>query len=119
MKKLGYENVHVRSGDGFYGWPDAAPFDAVIITAAAPRIPERLVAQLREGGQLTVPLGTGMTQQLVKGIKRGGKLSIQQAGAVLFVPMTGAIRNPDQSSPVAEPAASPSPPGVGTEPSTR
>jgi len=119
LQRLGYQNVHVRSGDGFYGWPEEAPFDAVIITAAAPRIPERLVDQLREGGRLTMPLGAGMSQQLVLGIKRAGRLSLQQAGGVLFVPMTGAIRDPTQSPAPTGLPASPDSGGSATEPSTR
>jgi protein-L-isoaspartate(D-aspartate) O-methyltransferase len=115
LADLGYRNVDVRTGDGFYGWPDAAPFDAIILTAAAPRIPEQLTEQLREGGRLVMPLGSGSTQQLVRGTKRKGRLRLEPMGTVLFVPMTGAVREPTQlprsraESPLARPSGSPAP----------
>ncbi len=60
LERLGYANVHVRAGDGYQGWPEQAPFDAIIvITAAAPRVPEPLKQQLRDGGRLIVPVGRG------------------------------------------------------------
>jgi protein-L-isoaspartate(D-aspartate) O-methyltransferase len=108
LADLGYRNVRVRMGDGFYGWPEAAPFDGVIITAAAPRVPERLVDQLREGGRLVMPLGTGPTQQLTLGIKKKGGLALQSVNTVLFVPMTGAVREPVQSPPPGAPSPVPS-----------
>jgi protein-L-isoaspartate(D-aspartate) O-methyltransferase len=116
LADLGYRNVQVRTGDGFYGWPDAAPFDSIIVTAAAPRIPEQLVEQLREGGRLVMPLGGGATQQLVVGIKKDGRIRPEPIGTVLFVPMTGAVRKPIQlpgsraESPGPRPSASSEPP---------
>jgi protein-L-isoaspartate(D-aspartate) O-methyltransferase len=92
LARLGYGRVHVRSGDGFFGWPEAAPFDAIIVTAAAPRLPEKLVAQLREGGRIVLPLGSGEEQELKVGIKRGDGVELRSKGGVVFVPMTGEIR---------------------------
>jgi protein-L-isoaspartate(D-aspartate) O-methyltransferase len=92
LERLGYERVHVRAGDGFFGWPEAAPFDAIIVTAAAPRLPEKLVAQLRDGGRIVLPFGSGDEQDLRIGIKREGKVRLRSHGGVLFVPMTGEIR---------------------------
>jgi protein-L-isoaspartate(D-aspartate) O-methyltransferase len=112
LGELGYQNVQVRAGDGFFGWPEAAPFDAIIITAAAPRVPDRLVAQLRDGGRLVLPVGAPHEQQLVVGIKRGEQLELQVVGSVLFVPMTGAIAGPPQPSrpsPTTDSGATPSP----------
>ncbi len=94
LRAGGYGNVHVRAGDGFYGWEEAAPFDAVIITAAAPRIPERLVAQLKSGGRLVMPLATDDQQTLIRGDKEGTQLHVRPVTGVIFVPMTGAIQTP-------------------------
>jgi protein-L-isoaspartate(D-aspartate) O-methyltransferase len=94
LRSLGYSNVHVRAGDGFYGWEEAAPFDAVIVTAAAPRVPERLVAQLAPGGRLVMPLAEDDHQTLIRGYKEGTTLRITPITGVLFVPMTGAVQTP-------------------------
>ncbi len=93
LANLGYENVTVRCGDGYLGWEERAPFDAIIITAAADRIPQPLIKQLREGGRLVMPLGgTVFSQVLTLGTKRNGKLETQQICPVAFVPMTGEIQ---------------------------
>ena len=89
---LGYDTVHVRAGDGYYGWPEAAPFDAIIITAAAPRLPEALLGQLRDGGRVVAPLERGDGEELAVGVKRGGRLHWSTHGGVRFVPMTGEVR---------------------------
>jgi len=91
LSRLGYRNVRVKAGDGFFGWPDAAPFDAILITAAAPHIPPTLIEQLREGGRLVAPVGGGNAQELELGVKRAGRLEISRRGGVRFVPMTGEI----------------------------
>jgi len=88
----GYSNVHVRAGDGYYGWPDAAPFDAIIITAAAPRMPEALLGQLRDGGRVVAPLERAGGEELAVGIKHGDRLDWTEHGGVRFVPMTGEVR---------------------------
>jgi protein-L-isoaspartate(D-aspartate) O-methyltransferase len=90
LRSLGYDNVFVRHGDGFVGWPEAAPFNAIIITCAAPRLPEPLVDQLAEGGRLIVPLGDDY-QMLTLYNKVGGELKEQEIIPVLFVPMKGMI----------------------------
>lgn len=92
LQRLGYENVSVRTGDGFYGWPEAAPFDAAIITAAAPQVPPAIVAQLVEHGRLVMPLDTAAGQVLVRGRKRGTELVLEEIAGVLFVPMIGDVR---------------------------
>ena len=92
LTRLGFTNVGLKVGDGFYGWAEKAPFDAILLTAAAPRIPERLWNQLREGGRLVMPLGEeGKTQRLIRARKVKGKQLIEDLSAVLFVPLTGAI----------------------------
>jgi protein-L-isoaspartate(D-aspartate) O-methyltransferase len=91
LTDLGYGKVHVRAGDGYLGWPEAAPFDAVIVTAAGPEIPRPLVDQLRPGGRLVMPLGGAVeTQQLVVVTKQAdGSLHTRNVLPVRFVPITG------------------------------
>jgi len=92
LERLGFGNVRVRPGDGFFGWPEEAPFDAIIVTAAAPEIPPALFAQLAEGGRLVIPLGDPRTyQRLTVVTKRNGKARTDQVLDVRFVPMTGEI----------------------------
>jgi protein-L-isoaspartate(D-aspartate) O-methyltransferase len=90
LRDLGYADIRVKSGDGFFGWPEEAPFDGIIVTAAAPRIPPLLVDQLKEGGRLIIPLGDpGQFQVLTLGTKTHGKLKTREISGVRFVPMTG------------------------------
>jgi protein-L-isoaspartate(D-aspartate) O-methyltransferase len=89
LQRLGYGTVEVRAGDGYRGWPEAAPFDAIIVTAAPDHIPQPLIDQLKEGGRLVLPIGTYPNQELKKIIKKSGKLEISDILPVLFVPMTG------------------------------
>ena len=91
LQELGYKNVEVRSGDGYAGWPEAAPFDAIIVTAAAPRIPEPLKEQLRDGGRLILPVGDDW-QELVVVTRRGDRFEEKRVLPVRFVPMTGEVR---------------------------
>ncbi|UCC13072.1 MAG: protein-L-isoaspartate(D-aspartate) O-methyltransferase [candidate division WOR-3 bacterium] len=90
LKELGYNNVHVKCGDGFLGWPEAAPFDAIIITCAPKTVPEPLIEQLTEGGRLIVPLGDDF-QMLTLFIKTEGELQRDELIPVRFVPMKGKI----------------------------
>lgn len=91
LREEGYSNVHCRAGDGYQGWPEAAPFDAVIITAAPPRIPEPLIEQLKVGGRMIVPVGT-LYQELVLLTKKKKGVEKQRLLPVRFVPMTGEIQ---------------------------
>ena len=91
LKRLGYANVTVRAGDGYLGWPEAAPFDAILVTAAAPRIPEPLKQQLKDGGRLVVPVGDDW-QELMVVTRRGERFEEKRLLPVRFVPMTGKVR---------------------------
>jgi protein-L-isoaspartate(D-aspartate) O-methyltransferase len=92
LQELGYSNVWVKYGDGFYGWKEHAPYDAVIITCATPLLPKHLVEQLAEGGRMILPLGEEpFHQSLAVFTKRNGKMEKQQITDVVFVPMTGEI----------------------------
>jgi protein-L-isoaspartate(D-aspartate) O-methyltransferase len=92
LERLGFNNVELKVGDGFYGWEEKGPFDAILVTAAAPRIPERLWHQLKEGGRLVMPLGEeGKTQTLIRARKVNGQQIVDEFSAVLFVPLKGAI----------------------------
>jgi len=88
LSELGYQNVRLKAGDGYLGWPEAAPFDAIIVTAAPDHIPKPLIEQLKEGGRMVVPVGTH-TQELRKIVKKSGRMETIDVIPVLFVPMTG------------------------------
>ncbi len=92
LDTLGYGNIKIRAGDGYDGWPAKAPFDAIIVTAAAPSIPSKLVKQLRTGGRLVIPVGDFM-QHLNVYEKRNEELKLLDSFPVRFVPMTGKIRD--------------------------
>lgn len=91
FKELGYNNISTKIGDGYYGWQEHAPFDAIIVTAAASHIPHALIEQLKPGGKMIIPVGSNfMTQQLLLISKTpDGKLQTQQILPVRFVPLTG------------------------------
>jgi protein-L-isoaspartate(D-aspartate) O-methyltransferase len=91
LKRLGYTNVEVRAGDGYAGWKAAAPFDAVIVTAAAPRIPAPLKQQLKDGGRLVIPVGDDV-QEIVVLTRKGDRFEETKVLPVRFVPMTGQVR---------------------------
>lgn len=86
LRALGYANVRVRAGDGHAGWPEHAPYDRIVLTAAPPELPPALVAQLRDGGILVAPVGDD-EQFLYRWTKHGGQLHRESLGAVRFVPM--------------------------------
>jgi protein-L-isoaspartate(D-aspartate) O-methyltransferase len=88
---LGYANVTVRTGDGYLGWPEKAPFDAIVVTAAAPRVPDPLKAQLKDTGRLVLPVGDE-SQELMVITRRGSKFEESRVLGVRFVPMTGRVR---------------------------
>ena len=89
LQELGYRNVEVRIGDGYKGWPEKAPFDAIVVTAAAPEIPKALVEQLKTGGRMVIPVGgDGDTQYLKLLIKRAdGGYDERRVLPVRFVPL--------------------------------
>lgn len=91
LKRLGYDNVHVLHADGTLGWPDEAPFDAIVVTAGGPQVPPALLEQLRIGGRLVIPVGENMHhQQLVRVVRRGKKdFEQEDLGGVCFVPLIG------------------------------
>jgi len=92
LNELGVTNVHLRVGDGYAGWPEAAPFDAVIVTCAPEQVPPALVGQLREGGRMIIPVGAPDHQGLQLLEKRGGEVRQRAVLPVRFVPMTGRAR---------------------------
>lgn len=97
LERLGYDNVYVRCGDGTRGWPEEAPFDAIIVAAGGPAVPPALLEQLRIGGRLIIPLGESLdSQQLVRAIRRGDdEFEYDELGAVQFVPLIGEAGWPD------------------------
>jgi protein-L-isoaspartate(D-aspartate) O-methyltransferase len=91
LKGLGYGNVEVRIGDGFYGWTEHAPYDAIIVTAAAVEIPQPLIEQLKPGGKMIIPVGQPRTTQYLTLLEKDqeGKVKSRQLLPVAFVPLTG------------------------------
>jgi len=88
LRELGYSNITVRQGDGYKGWPERAPFDGIMLTAAPPELPEALIAQLARGGRLVAPIGsTGIQELVVIEKKADGTIGRVSAGLVSFVPM--------------------------------
>jgi protein-L-isoaspartate(D-aspartate) O-methyltransferase len=90
LKQSGYDRVQVKRADGYFGWEEFAPFDAIIVTCAANHVPPPLLEQLDEGGRLIIPVGSTLYYQTLTLItKRKGRPSVQQISGVVFVPMTG------------------------------
>jgi len=99
LKTLGYRNIQFKAGDGFQGWKEHAPYDAILVTCAVDSIPPPLAAQLKEGGRIILPLGDARSvQTLVLGVKKGGSIEKKNMSAVRFVPMTGEARGRNGSS---------------------
>jgi len=86
---IGYTNIHIRTGDGSLGWPEEAPFDRIIITAAIPDIPQPLISQLREGGRMVYPLGELYHQALTAAVKENNELKTEILCGCVFVPLIG------------------------------
>ena len=89
LERLGYRNVSIVQGDGSQGLPDAAPFDAIVVAAAAPRVPPSLLDQLRDGGRLVIPVGSGIAQELQLIRKSGDAITTRHLDGVRFVPLIG------------------------------
>lgn len=91
LRRLGYRAVETRAGDGYHGWPDQAPFDAVVVTAAASHVPPPLVAQLKPGGRIVIPLGNPFLTQQLSVVEKDldGVVRTRQLLPVVFVPLTG------------------------------
>jgi len=87
LTSLGYRNVFVKIGDGYKGWPENAPFDAIIVTCSPSHVPQPLEDQLAEGGKMIIPVGTSFSQELVLLVKNKGRLKQQAVLPVRFVPM--------------------------------
>ncbi|MFK8113696.1 MAG: protein-L-isoaspartate(D-aspartate) O-methyltransferase [Rubripirellula sp.] len=102
LERLNYENVSTRIGDGFLGWPNAAPFDKIIVTCSPESVPVPLVDQLREGGQMIIPVGERYQQTLFRMTKKDGKLVREALRPTLFVPMTGEAEDNRQLQPDPE-----------------
>lgn len=95
LARLGYKNVQVRAGDGYQGWPDQAPFDAVIVTCAPDHIPQPLVDQLKDRGKMIIPVGKERGEQVLYLLrKKGAKMEQEAVLPVRFVPMTGESEKP-------------------------
>ncbi len=98
LARLDYKNVEVRVADGYYGWPEKGPFDAIIVTAWASHVPPPLVQQLKPGGRMVIPVGTFFYNQNLVVVHKGSKgpkdLRIESIMPVVFVPLTGAAQEP-------------------------
>ena len=91
LQRLGYDNVTTKLGDGYYGWEEHAPFDSIIVTAAASHVPPPLVQQLKPGGRMVIPVGGQFQVQFLLLIEKDldGQVTSRQITAVRFVPLTG------------------------------
>ena len=94
LQRLGYKNVHVKVGDGYKGWPEYAPFDAIIVTCAPDKVPHLLTDQLKESGRMIIPVGDRFAQQLYLLEKKNGQLKESVTLPVRFVPMEGEATKP-------------------------
>src|SRR5437762_9952068 len=89
LARLGYKNIHLKVGDGYKGWPEEAPFDAIIVTCAPDKVPQPLVDQLKDGGRMVIPVGERFAQELYLLEKKNGQLKESVTLPVRFVPMAG------------------------------
>lgn len=93
LRAAGYDSIKIKTGDGNFGWPEHAPFDAVILTAAAPTIPPKLIEQLKVGGRMLLPVGSANQELVLVTKKEGGNLERRRLLPVRFVPLTGETGN--------------------------
>ncbi|MBC7257801.1 MAG: protein-L-isoaspartate(D-aspartate) O-methyltransferase [Chloroflexi bacterium] len=99
LSELGYRNVHIRIGDGYEGWPEHAPYDAIIVTCAAEEVPPPLIEQLADGGRLVIPVGeSGWSQRLMLLRKRGAELEQREIAGVVFVPLVRGVAQPPENA---------------------
>ncbi len=99
LAELGYPNVHIRVGDGYEGWAEHAPYDAIMVTCAAADIPPPLVEQLADGGRLVIPVGeSGWSQRLVLARKKGEDLEQREVTGVVFVPLVRGVAGPPEDA---------------------
>ncbi|KAA3627607.1 MAG: protein-L-isoaspartate(D-aspartate) O-methyltransferase [Proteobacteria bacterium] len=93
LSRLGYDNTQIRTCDGYYGWPEEAPFDGILITAATPQVPPPLIEQLRPGGRLVAPLGTPYSHQTLVLLEKDANctITVRNILPVAFVPLTGSL----------------------------
>ena len=89
LSELGYLNVHFNAGNGSLGWPEHAPYDAILVSAAAPEVPRPLIGQLAEGGRMVLPIGPHQAQMLVEVEKRRGTIHRKEIASCVFVPLIG------------------------------
>lgn len=89
LKKMGYHNIHIKTADGTLGWEEFAPYDRIIVTAAAPQIPDTLIKQLKNNGILAIPLGNSLAQMLTRISKEEGGIKSEDICACTFVPLVG------------------------------
>jgi protein-L-isoaspartate(D-aspartate) O-methyltransferase len=94
LQRLNYKNVHVKVGDGYSGWPEHAPFDAIIVTCAPDHVPQQLTDQLKDGGRMIIPVGGRFAQELYLLEKKDGRLRESAVLPVRFVPMAGEAQKP-------------------------
>jgi protein-L-isoaspartate(D-aspartate) O-methyltransferase len=99
LHRLGYTNIHIRHGDGAWGWPEYAPYDAIIVTAAPEQMPPALVEQLADGGRLVIPVGPEYTEQVLQLVeKRRGRVRTHSIAPVRFVPLVSSIQDPAEGT---------------------
>lgn len=112
LQAIGYRNITVTCGDGWQGLPDKAPFDAILLAAAPEEVPPALIAQLKPGGKLVLPVGPQDGEQTLLVVEKAadGTIHRRNEGSVRFVPMTGAAQAPDGAAPSAAAPSTPPPP---------
>lgn len=93
LDRLGYSNVKIKQGNGYNGWKEQSPFDAIIVTCAPPEIPQNLIDQLSDGGRMLIPVGDRQAQTLYRVVKQDGKIFQEKLLPVIFVPMLSTINS--------------------------